>query len=268
MEMPSITTAQNLNEVAPLLSLSSLSAFLTLTLMEIVLGIDNIVFVAIQVSKLPAEQQNFGRKVGMSLALILRLVLLMGISWVIGLTQPIITLPSFLQEILKINDFSWRDLILIAGGLFLLYKGTTEIFEKLEGAHEDDHAVPKKSNLRRVIAELIVLDLVFSLDSVITAVGMASRIDIMVVAMFIAVGVMMIAARSVGDFVHKHPSVKILALSFLNLIGVMLLLEGMHQHVNKGYIYSAMAFSLLVEIINMRYRKKRKAVELSGLGTR
>jgi predicted tellurium resistance membrane protein TerC len=253
----------------PFFSTSTMVALFTLTLMEIVLGIDNVVFVAIQVGKLPLHQQKIGRTVGMGLALVMRLLLLFGISWVMGLTTPIFDFPVSVQEILYASSHekktgpSGRDLILIAGGLFLLYKASKEIFEKLEG--EDHHTADGggTAKLGSVIVQLILLDLVFSLDSVITAVGMAKRLDVMVIAMFIAVGVMIALAKSVSDFVHRHPSVKILALSFLNLIGVMLLIEGMGQHINKGYIYSAMAFSLLVELLNMRFRKKQKPVHLN-----
>lgn len=270
---PLLASAAGAASDAPLLSAASLGALFTLTLMEIVLGIDNVVFVAIQVEKLPLEQQKTGRNVGMGLALVMRMALLFGITWVMGLTKPLFDLPVSWQEFLYAGHAahhggevktgpSGRDLILIAGGLFLLYKASTEIFEKLEGHEHERGSSGGKARLGPTIVQLILLDLVFSLDSVITAVGMAQRLDIMVIAMVIAVGVMMAAAGSVSGFVHRHPSVKILALSFLNLIGVMLLLEGMGKEVNKGYIYSAMAFSLLVEMLNMRYRKKHKPVEL------
>jgi predicted tellurium resistance membrane protein TerC len=253
----------------PFFSAPTMVALLTLTLMEIVLGIDNVVFVAIQVGKLPLHQQKLGRTVGMGLALVMRLALLFGISWVMGLTTPVFDFPESIQQVLyssadtKKTGPSGRDLILIAGGLFLLYKASKEIFEKLEGEEHITADGGGTAKLGSVIVQLILLDLVFSLDSVITAVGMAKRIDVMVIAMFIAVGVMIALAKSVSDFVHRHPSVKILALSFLNLIGVMLLIEGMGQHINKGYIYSAMAFSLLVELLNMRFRKKQKPVQLN-----
>ncbi|MCC6739888.1 MAG: TerC family protein [Planctomycetia bacterium] len=240
-------------DLSSLLSASALGALVTLTLMEIVLGIDNVVFIAILVSRLPAHQRAFARRVGMTLALVCRLGLLFSISWVMKLTTP-------LFSILK-HPFSGRDLILIGGGLFLLAKATMEIYHKLEG---EDHDAGKggTAKLGPMIVQLIALDLVFSLDSVITAVGMASQVSIMVIAMFVAVAVMMASAGAIGDFVHRHPSVKILALSFLNLIGVMLLAEGFGTHVNTGYIYSAMAFSLLVELLNMRFRKKQQPVAL------
>jgi predicted tellurium resistance membrane protein TerC len=255
---------------APFFSAATIGALITLTLMEIVLGIDNIVFVAIQVQKLPLDQQKKGRVVGMGLALLMRLGLLFSISWVMSLTKPIFEFPETLQELLYTEHAgeprrvgpSWRDMILLSGGFFLLYKASKEIFEKLEGEEHHSAGGGGKARFGAVIVQLIILDLVFSLDSVITAVGMAQRLDVMVIAMLVAVSVMLALAKSIGDFVHRHPSVKILALSFLNLIGVMLLLEGMGQHINKGYIYSAMAFSLAVELLNMRFRKKQKPVEL------
>ena len=256
-----------------LLSISGIVAFLTLIVMEIVLGIDNIVFVAILVGKVPREKQKFVRTVGMSLALFLRLGLLLGIKWVMGLTATFIGLPEFMRpdswagENPVKTGLTGKDLILLAGGIFLIYKASKEVFEKLEcDSDEEEGESGGTFSLPGVIVQLIVLDLVFSLDSVITAVGMANRIEIMIAAMVIAVGVMMVAAGSVSDFVQRHPSVKILALSFLNLIGVMLVLEGFGEHVNKGYIYSAMAFSLLVEVLNMRYRKKQKPLRLHGSG--
>jgi len=269
-----------------LFTAASIGALVTLTLMEIVLGIDNIVFISILVSKLPKEQQKKGRMIGMGLALVLRLGLLMSISWVMGLTNEVIPVPENLRPsgwknfhaqhaghghpappagtpiIEKAKDklgLTGKDLILLAGGIFLLYKASTEIYEKLEGEHGPEGETGGKASFGSVIFQIILLDLVFSLDSVITAVGMIppDQTPLMVIAMLIAVGVMMASAGTIGDFVHRHPSVKILALSFLNLIGVMLLLEGSGQHINKGYIYSAMAFSLLVEMLNLRFRKKK-----------
>lgn len=252
----------------PLFSIASLGALLTLTLMEIVLGIDNVVFVAIQVGKLPKEQQAKGRTIGMGLALIFRLALLFCISWVMGLKATLFALPESMQQLLYSHEAgktgpSGRDLILLAGGLFLIYKASTEIFEKLEGESHAAHGpAGGGASFGSIIIQLILLDIIFSLDSVITAVGMVPRIEIMVTAMIIAVLVMLVSVGAVSDFVQRHPSVKILALSFLNLIGMMLLMEGVGMHVNKGYIYSAMGFSLFVELLNLRYRKKRKPVEL------
>ncbi|NUN48997.1 MAG: TerC family protein [Candidatus Brocadiae bacterium] len=240
---------------------AGLTALLTLTLMEVILGIDNVVFIAILVGKLPKHQQRFARNLGMALALVCRLGLLFSISWVMRLTKPLFSVTW--GAVGLDHGFSGRDLILLGGGLFLIGKASTEIYHKLEG---DDHAAAAggagTARFGPMIFQIILLDLVFSLDSVITAVGMARSLLVMVLAMFVAVGVMVASAGLVGDFVHRHPSVKILALSFLNLIGVMLLVEGMGGHMNKGYIYSAMAFSLLVEFLNMRLRRKSPPVEL------
>ncbi|MCE9582858.1 MAG: TerC family protein [Planctomycetes bacterium] len=240
-----------------LMTAEGLTALLTLTVMEIVLGIDNVVFIAILVGKLPADQRGLARRIGMSLALICRLGLLFSISWVMGLTKTLFNI-SFLHA-----PITGKSLILIGGGLFLIAKASTEIYHKLEGEdHEEKPGVAGKGSMVGLIVQLILLDLVFSLDSVITAVGMAQSILIMVIAMLVAVCVMMAAAGPIGEFVLRHPSVKILALSFLNLIGVMLFAEGLGRHVEKGYIYFAMTFSLLVEVLNMRFRKKHKPVQL------
>jgi predicted tellurium resistance membrane protein TerC len=222
-------------------------ALFTLMLMEIVLGIDNIVFLSILTDRLPADQQPKARTIGLALALIMRLGLLMAIKWVMGLTATLFTVLG--------EDISGRDLILGLGGLFLLAKATHEIFDKLEV--KDEHGGVKKAgaSMVAVLIQIILLDIVFSLDSVITAVGMADSLIIMVIAMVGAVGVMLIFAGAISNFVNTHPSMKILALSFLILIGVMLVAESMDEHVNKGYIYFAMAFSLAIELINMRVRK-------------
>jgi predicted tellurium resistance membrane protein TerC len=225
----------------------------TLTAMEIVLGIDNIVFISILAGKLPKEQQEKARRLGLSLALVMRLGLLLAISWVMGLTEP-------LFEVLG-KAFSGRDLILLGGGLFLVAKATHEIHDKLEGGREE-RKISGASQFGMILVQILLLDIVFSLDSVITAVGMARHIAIMVVAMVVAVGVMLVFAGRIGDFVERHPTMKILALSFLLLIGVMLIAEGMGQHIGKGYIYFAMAFSLGVELLNMRVRKTSDPVTL------
>lgn len=230
-----------------------LVALLTLTAMEIVLGIDNVVFISILTGRLPAGQAVIARRVGLTLALVMRIALLLAISWVMGLTQPLFTL---------IRPFSGRDLILLVGGLILIGKATWEIYDKLEVAHEDRTAATSRGAFAFVIGQILVMDVVFSLDSVITAVGMANEIWVMVTAMVIAVLVMLVSAGAVSRFVEAHPSVKILALSFLLLIGVMLVAEGSGQHVGKGYIYAAMAFSLLVELLNLRYRQKRAPLVL------
>jgi predicted tellurium resistance membrane protein TerC len=226
----------------------------TLAAMEIVLGVDNIVFISILVGKLPPAEQGKARTLGIGLALIMRLGLLFAISWVMGLTKVLFTLPVIDHGV------SGRDLILLLGGFFLVGKATHEIYEKLEVSHHEEGGGPsKKGQFGMVLAQILLLDIVFSLDSVITAVGMAKQIWVMVIAMVAAVGVMLVFAKAIGGFVERHPSVKILALSFLLLIGVMLVAEGLGQHVSKGYIYVAMAFSLIVELLNMRFRKKRQA---------
>jgi predicted tellurium resistance membrane protein TerC len=221
---------------------------LTLTALEIVLGIDNIVFISILAGKLPHEQQDRARKLGLGLAMGTRILLLLSLSWLIGLTQPLFT--AFGVAI------SGRDLVLLIGGLFLVGKSTYEIHDKLEG--DESHGVARVApSFASVLIQIALLDIVFSLDSVITAVGMVNQLVIMVAAVIIAVGIMMAFAAPVSDFVHRHPTVKMLALSFLLLIGVMLIVEGLHQHVGKGYIYFAMGFSLFVEMLNLRMRKGR-----------
>jgi predicted tellurium resistance membrane protein TerC len=225
-------------------------SLLTLTAMEVVLGIDNVVFISILAGKLPPADRPRARRLGLGLALILRLGLLFAISWVMGLTEPLFAVLG--------KWFSGRDLILLGGGLFLLAKATHEIHAKLEVASDE----PRRGGgaaFGLVLAQILVLDVVFSLDSVITAVGMADHVAIMVVAMLVAVGVMFVFAGRIGEFVHRHPSMKILALSFLLLIGAMLVAEGMGQHISKGYIYFAMAFALGVELINMRARRRAAA---------
>jgi predicted tellurium resistance membrane protein TerC len=229
-------------------------SLLTLTAMEIVLGIDNVIFISILAGRLPPAQQPKARKLGLSLALIMRLGLLLAISWVMGLTAPLFSVLG--------RGVSGRDLILLAGGLFLIAKSTHEIHHKLEVSHEREAAPDGAGAFGLVLAQILVLDIVFSLDSVITAVGMARHIFVMVIAMVAAVAVMLAFAGRISDFVNRHPSMKILALSFLLLIGVMLVAEGMGQHIGKGYIYFAMAFSLGVELLNMRFRKRSAPVNL------
>jgi predicted tellurium resistance membrane protein TerC len=227
------------------MNFESLIALLTLTSLEVVLGIDNVIFISILVSKLPKEQQKKARFIGLLLAMFMRILLLLSISWVMGLTQPLFTAMH--------HEVSGRDLILLIGGLFLLAKSTHEIHEKLEGEKHQAQG-GKKAALGTILVQIILLDIVFSLDSVITAVGMSDQILIMVASVMIAVGFMMVFAGSVSDFVEKHPTVKMLALSFLLLIGVMLLADGMGQHISKGYVYFAMAFSVFVEMLNLRIR--------------
>jgi predicted tellurium resistance membrane protein TerC len=236
----------------------NLISLVTLAAMEIVLGIDNIVFIAILSDKVPKQDRSKVRRLGLVLALIMRLGLLATLSFIMRLTAPLFTVAG--------QDISGRDLVLLIGGLFLLGKSTHEIYDKLEGDHEDEAAASKagRGQFFAVLAQIMVLDIVFSLDSVITAVGMANNIWTMVVAMVIAVGVMLIFANALSEFVNRHPSMKVLALSFLILIGVMLVAEAFDQHVNKGYIYFAMAFSLVIEVLNMRLRKKQRKVALHG----
>ncbi|HEX7100949.1 MAG TPA: TerC family protein [Acidimicrobiia bacterium] len=224
-------------------------ALLTLTLLEVVLGIDNIIFISILSGKLPQEQQARARNLGLGLAMVIRILLLLAISWVIGLTAPLFGI--FGQEI------SGRDLILLLGGLFLLGKATFEIHEKLEGeeAHPGQEATVV-AGFTGVIIQILLLDVVFSLDSVITAVGMAEEIGVMIAAVVIAIGVMLVSAGKISDFVNRHPTVKMLALSFLLLIGMSLVAEGWELHIPKGYIYFAMGFSVFVEALNLRLRRR------------
>ena len=238
-------------DLSVLFSGDAVVSLVTLTAMEIVLGIDNVVFIAILVARLPTAQQALARRLGLTLALVIRIGLLLTISWIMGLTAPLFSVLS--QEI------SGRDLILIGGGLFLIFKATWEIYDKMEVEHHKAAAGKGRAQFTWVLAQILVLDIVFSLDSVITAVGMANHIPVMVIAMVLAMLVMLVSAAPIGGFVERHPSVKILALAFLLLIGVMLVAEGMGTHVNKGYIYVAMAFSLFVEMLNLYYRKKVKA---------
>lgn len=228
-------------------------ALATLTALEIVLGIDNIIFISILVGRLPPHQRDFARRTGLALAMLTRLGLLFSLAWVMGLTNPLF---SILGE-----EISGRDIILIGGGLFLLAKATHEIHNSLEGVEAQERGVVVP-NLAMVLVQIAILDIVFSLDSVITAVGLADHVSVMAIAIIIAVGVMLFAARSIGEFVDAHPTIKILALSFLVVVGLTLMVEGFDVHVPKGYIYFAMAFSLGVEMLNIRMRKKREPVKL------
>lgn len=226
-------------------------AFATLAALELVLGIDNIVFISILVGKLPKEQQPKAYRIGLSLAMITRILLLLSISWVMSLTTPLFSVLG--------QAVTGRGIVLITGGLFLVAKSTREIHEKLEGAAGEESARAAAS-YAGILAQIVALDIIFSLDSVITAVGMVNKVGLMVSAVVVAVIVMMFFAKAVGDFVHRHPTVKMLALAFLLLIGVMLVADGLGQHISKGYVYFAMAFSLFVEFLNMRASRKGRPV--------
>ena len=229
-------------------------AFLTLTALELVLGIDNIIFISILVDKLPKEKQEFARRLGLFLAMFMRIGLLLVLSWIVGLTEPVLSLFGF--------DISGRDLILISGGLFLIWKSTGEVHQLLEG-EEGEESRKVASSFAGVIAQIVVIDLVFSLDSIITAVGMVSQVEVMIAAVVASVGLMMLFASAIGRFVTNHPTIKMLALSFLVVVGVVLIADGFGHHVPKGYIYFAMAFSVCVEMLNIRLRKPSvKPVEL------
>jgi len=237
--------------MSALLTADGLLALATLSAMEIVLGIDNVVFIAILVGRLPEARREVARRLGLILALGIRILLLFAITWLMGLTAPLVSVFG--------HGVSGRDLILLAGGLFLMFKATWEIYDKVEAGHHEQTANTARAAFAWVIVQILLLDIVFSLDSVITAVGMANDLTIMVTAMVIAMLVMLVSAGAVSRFIDGHPSLKILALAFLLLIGVMLEAEGMGSHIEKGYIYFAMAFSLLVELVNMRFRRKQGA---------
>ncbi|MCE2870112.1 MAG: TerC family protein [Oxalobacteraceae bacterium] len=223
------------------------AAFLTLTALELVLGIDNVIFISILVEKLPAEKRELARRIGLFAALFMRIGLLLMLSWLVGLTEPIISVAN--------TDFSGRDLVLFLGGLFLLWKSVGEIHETMEGAH-DSAGRRVAHSFGVVILQIMLIDIVFSLDSIITAIGMVEQISVMVAAVMVSVGLMMIFAKAIGEFVSAHPTIKMLALAFLVVIGVVLIAEGLGHHVPKGYIYSAMAFSVTVEMLNLRMRKR------------
>jgi predicted tellurium resistance membrane protein TerC len=234
-------------------------SLLTLTFMEVVLGIDNIIFISIIVNRLPRDQQGRGRTIGLLLALLFRIGLLLSITWIVSLKEPlfILNLP-FVEPNFGVSG---RDLILFAGGLFLLAKSTTEIHTKLQG-EEESHETGNYSSFSRVIIQIILIDIVFSFDSILTAVGLVDNVLVMILAVIIAMGIMLVFAKWIGDFVNQNPTVKMLALSFLIMIGIMLVMEAFHQEIPKGYVYFAMFFSLGVELLNLRLRKKVPPVEL------
>ena len=222
-------------------------AFATLTALELVLGIDNIIFISILVDKLPPEKREIARPIGLFMAMFMRIGLLLVLSWIVGLVEPMLTVLG--------HEVSGRDAILLLGGLFLIWKSTTEIHQTLEGA-EDQHASQSRNTLFSVIFQIMLIDLVFSLDSIITAVGMVDQVEIMIAAVITSVALMMVFARGIGEFVSNHPTIKMLALSFLVVVGVVLIAEGFEHHIPKGYVYFAMAFSVCVEMLNIRLRKK------------
>ncbi|MGF6859578.1 putative tellurium resistance membrane protein TerC [Rhodobacteraceae bacterium MBR-64] len=225
------------------------ASFLTLTILEIVLGVDNVIFISIAASKLPAAQRRTARMVGLSGALVLRVLLLFSISWIVSMSEPFVTLAGF--------GLSWRDVILGVGGLFLIWKASTEIFTEMEGSHGPEASVVQ-ATLVAVIVQIMVLDLVFSIDSVITAVGIADHLEVMIAAVVIAILVMMIAAEPIGDFVEAHPSTKMLALAFLVMVGMALIADAAHFHIDRGFIYAAMVFSGAVEMLNLARAKRRR----------
>ena len=222
-------------------------AFATLTALELVLGIDNVIFISILVDKLPPASRERARQLGLFMAMFMRIGLLLALAWIVGLVTPLITWGE--------QEFSGRDLILMAGGLFLLWKSTTEIHQTLEGAHQDNSS-SRQATFGSVILQIMVIDLVFSLDSIITAVGMVDQVEVMIAAVVCSVALMMVFAKSSSEFVSAHPSIKMLALAFLVVVGVVLVAEGFEHHIPKGYVYFAMAFSVAVEMLNIRYRKK------------
>lgn len=230
-------------------------ALLTLTFLEIVLGVDNIIFISIVSNKLPQHQQRRARNIGLTLALVMRVGLLLALSYILGFTQPLFTVLE--------HGMSGRDLILMLGGLFLIFKSTSEIHHKIEG-HTPDSETAIKTSFSAVIIQIVLLDVIFSVDSILTAIGLAKEVLIMIIAVVIAIIVMMIFAGRISDFINKHPTLQILALAFLILIGFMLMLEGVHYHIPKGYVYFAVAFSLVVEIVNIRIRRKRNPVSLNA----
>lgn len=234
-------------EIAHIFTVDGLIGLVTLIIMEIVLGIDNIIFISILAGKLPQNQQEKARKIGLSLALLIRIGLLFSISWIVSLKEPFITILN--------HGFSGRDIVLLVGGLFLMAKSTSEIHAKISKEEHLDGGGTKKLTMNAAIAQIVGLDIVFSFDSILTAVGLVDHVSIMILAVIVSMLVMLAAAKSVSDFVNKHPTIKMLALSFLLMIGFMLSIEAFHYEVPKGYIYFAMAFSLIVELLNMRIRK-------------
>jgi predicted tellurium resistance membrane protein TerC len=269
--IPPLSTFSHFKDLSPFAAFSAehFAAFghiqtwislLTLTVMEIVLGIDNIIFISITVNRLAPNEQARGRTIGLMLALLFRVALLTSISWLVGLREPLFTLniPSIISNF----GVSGRDVILMAGGLFLIYKSTTEIHSKLQGEEEEEHLSKGHASLPAIIMQIIVIDIVFSFDSILTAVGLVDNVLVMIAAVICAMVIMIAFSGVVADFVNRNPTIKMLALSFLIMIGFMLVMEAAHREVEKGYLYFAMAFALVVELLNMRLRKKTKPVVL------
>jgi predicted tellurium resistance membrane protein TerC len=241
-----------------------ITALLTLTVLEIILGVDNIIFISIVSNKLPAQQQPRARVIGLLLAMVFRIFLLLAISWIIQLTNPVFTLP-FVKEEGQPLGISWKDLILIAGGIFLVFKSTLEIHHKLEKAKPQTSQNKAASTVfGAVILQIVLVDAVFSFDSILTAIGLVDQVWVMITAVIISMTIMILFSGYISRFINKHPTLQILALAFLIMIGVMLVAEGFHQHINKSYIYSAIAFSLIVELINMRLRKNNPPVDINN----
>lgn len=238
-------------------------SLLTLTFLEIILGVDNIIFISIVSNKLPESQQKRARFIGLMLAMGFRILLLLTITWIIRLVDPVFTIPFIEQEDGKPFGMSWKDIILLAGGIFLVFKSTLEIHHKLEKAVKKE-ATPKYSNLSAVILQIVLVDAVFSFDSILTAIGLVENVVVMIIAVVISIIIMMVYAGKISAFINKHPTLQMLALSFLIVIGIMLIAEGFHQEISKSYIYTAIAFSLVVEILNMRLRKKSDPVKLNN----
>ncbi len=236
------------------------ASFIALSAMEVVLGIDNVVFISLLVSRLRAEQRLMARRVGLSLALVFRVIMLGGIAWVIHLTRPIFSIAGY--------DFSWRDLILIAGGLFLLVKGTREIHQDIEGEEDEGGLSPVADTIVSGILQIAVIDLIFSVDSIITAVGMADHVEVMIAAVAVAILVMYIASGPVAAFIERHPTTKMLALAFLLLIGAALVADGMHFHIPRAYIYFAMAFAAAVEVVNVIASRRRRRANVQARAKR
>ena len=224
-------------------------AFATLTVMEVVLGVDNVIFISVLVSRLPKAEAERARKIGLALALIFRIALLLVLSWIIALTAPVFSAFG--------HGFSWRDIILIAGGLFLLYKAVHEMHAEIEEPHEPELQIAARSALSAIIVQIVIIDMVFSIDSIVTAVGMAQHVEVMIAAVIVAVGIMFLASGPIANFVSRHPTTKMLALAFLLLIGVSLVADGVGFHIDKAYIYAAMAFAVMVEAVNIVASRRR-----------